>query len=240
MSCDGYPNVLNSKVHSDKSDCVVVIDNYDSFVFNLARYFEQLGQRTHVVRNDSVDVAAMRRLKPKAIVISPGPGRPADAGVSLDIVRQLHRDVPILGVCLGHQVIAEALGGRVIHAAEPIHGRASSLLHSGESVFRGLPSPLRVGRYHSLIADADVLPNDLVVTARTEDGTIMGIAHQAFNVVGLQFHPESILTEHGYTLLANFLRQSGIDVSANASRLDQSNTPRAVAAEPPPTTPVTF
>lgn len=228
------------RIPFDASNQVVVIDNYDSFVFNLARYFEQLGQPTCVVRNDRMDVAVLRGWRPRAIVISPGPGRPADAGVSLDVVRQLYRDVPILGVCLGHQVIAEALGGRVAHAAEPVHGRASDLVHVGEGVFEGLPSPLRVGRYHSLGVEADTLPDDLMVTARTDDGTIMAIAHRAYNVVGLQFHPESILTDHGYTLLANFMRQSGIDVVASATELDGANTRRIAAPPPSPATPVTF
>ncbi len=225
---------------ADLSDRIVVIDNYDSFVFNLARYFQQLGQQTCVVRNDSVDVDVLRRSRPRMIVISPGPGRPIDAGASLEIVRRLHRDVPILGVCLGHQVIAEALGGRVTHAAEPVHGRASLITHDGRGVFGDLPSPLRVGRYHSLRADADVLPDELVVTARSEDGTVMGVAHQRHDVVGLQFHPESILTQHGYALLANFLRQSGVEVLPDAEELDRTNAPRTVASAELPIAPVTF
>ncbi|MEZ6073614.1 MAG: aminodeoxychorismate/anthranilate synthase component II [Pirellulales bacterium] len=219
---------------------LVVIDNYDSFVFNLARYFERLGQPTWVVRNDSIDVSELRREKPRAIVISPGPGRPTDAGVSLQLVRELQAEVPILGVCLGHQVIVEALGGRVDHASEPVHGRASDVLHEGDGVFRGLPSPLRVGRYHSLAAVGDTLPDDLTVTARSTDGTIMGVAHRRYRVVGLQFHPESILTQHGHALLANFLRECDLPVAADPVELDRAVAPPETPSTPPPARPVTF
>lgn len=184
---------------------LLIIDNYDSFVHNLARHFERLRQRTVVVRNDAIDVAAVRRLAPAAIILSPGPCAPDQAGVGLQLVRALHREIPMLGVCLGHQTIAQALGGRIIRAEEPMHGRDSPVRHDGESVFRGLPSPFRAGRYHSLVVDPASLPVCLRVTAQADDGAIMGIAHRALPVAGVQFHPESILTDCGHDLLKNFL-----------------------------------
>lgn len=197
---------------------LLIIDNYDSFVHNLARHFERLRQRTVVVRNDAIDVAAVRRLAPAAIILSPGPCAPDQAGVGLQLVRALHREIPMLGVCLGHQTIAQALGGRIIRAEEPMHGRDSPVRHDGESVFRGLPSPFRAGRYHSLVVDPASLPVCLRVTAQADDGAIMGIAHRALPIVGVQFHPESILTEHGYELLANFLRLARLAPPAESPR----------------------
>jgi len=191
---------------------VLVIDNYDSFVFNLARYLERLGQRTRVVRNTAIDAAGVRAMAPQAIVLSPGPCAPQQAGCALAVVRELHGQVPMLGVCLGHQTIAEALGGRIVRAAEPVHGRTSPVFHDGRGVFAGLPSPIVATRYHSLVVDAASLPPALEVTARTEDGTVMAIQHRELPVVGLQFHPESILTEHGYPILAAFLRLAGLPV----------------------------
>jgi anthranilate synthase component II len=185
---------------------ILLIDNFDSFVFNLARYFERLGHSTRVVRNDAIDSAKVRALSPDAIVLSPGPCTPQQTGNSIELVRTLHREIPILGVCLGHQTIAEVFGGKTIRASEPVHGRASLINHDGSGIFAGAPSPLSVGRYHSLVVEESSLPAELVVTARTGDGTIMAIAHREFPTIGLQFHPESILTEHGYELLANFLR----------------------------------
>ncbi len=189
---------------------ILLIDNYDSFVYNLARYFEQLGQRTRVVRNTAVDPADVRSLRPAAIVFSPGPCAPDRAGCSLEVVRQLHAEIPMLGICLGHQAIAQAFGGRIVRAREPVHGRASAIHHNGRGVFAGLPSPLRGCRYHSLVAEETSLPSCLEAMARTEDGTLMAIQHHKLPVLGLQFHPESILTEHGYALLAAFLRLAGL------------------------------
>src|SRR5262245_4143037 len=157
---------------------LLVIDNYDSFVHNLARYFQRLGQETVVVRNDQIDPAAIERLRPDALVLSPGPCTPTEAGCSLEIVRHFTGHLPILGVCLGHQTIAAALGGRIVRASEPMHGRSSTVLHDGRGVFAGLPSPLTVGRYHSLIVESATLPAQLTVTARTDDGTIMALAHR--------------------------------------------------------------
>jgi len=192
---------------------LLLIDNYDSFVHNLARYFQQLGQRTFVVRNDAIDVAAVRAMGPDAVILSPGPGRPQQAGASLELVRQLHLELPILGICLGHQTIAEALGARTVRAPEPIHGRASAIEHNECGVFAGLPNPLSVGRYHSLVVEDSSLPAELEVTARTPDGIVMAIAHRSLPIVGLQFHPESILTQRGYEVLAGFLELAGMHVA---------------------------
>ena len=193
---------------------LLLIDNYDSFVYNLARYFERLGQETLVVRNDAVDVERVRELRPRAIVLSPGPCTPTEAGASLEIVRHLHAEFPILGVCLGHQVIAEALGGKVVRAPEPVHGRASQIRHNGIGLFAGVPSPLTVGRYHSLVADPVSLPDELRPTAWTEDCVLMAFEHVRYPMYGVQFHPESILTQNGYALLTNFLQLAGLPAHA--------------------------
>jgi anthranilate synthase/aminodeoxychorismate synthase-like glutamine amidotransferase len=189
---------------------ILLIDNYDSFVFTLARYLEELGQATAVVRNDATSVSEIAVRKPAAIVISPGPCSPQEAGISLDVIRELSAAIPMLGVCLGHQAIAAAFGGNVIRAPEPVHGRASDILHSGEGLFLNLPMPLRATRYHSLIAEEATLPDELVITARTSDGLIMGLAHRSRPCFGVQFHPESVLTQSGHRLLANFLRLAGL------------------------------
>ncbi|MBN2215823.1 MAG: aminodeoxychorismate/anthranilate synthase component II [Pirellulales bacterium] len=189
---------------------ILIIDNYDSFVFNLARYFQRLGQTTHIARNTEIDVAGVLAMRPAAMVLSPGPCRPAEAGDGVELVRLLHDQIPILGICLGHQIIAEALGGRVVRAAEPIHGRTSSIRHDGREIFAGLPEVITVARYHSLVVDETTLPECLEVSARTDDGTIMAIRHRRLPIVGLQFHPESILTEWGYPLLAGFLHRIGL------------------------------
>jgi anthranilate synthase component II len=189
---------------------ILLIDNYDSFVYNLARHFERLGCRTRVVRNTAIDPAGVRDLRPTAIVLSPGPCAPDRAGCCLEVVRQLHGEMPILGICLGHQTIAQAFGGCIVRAREPVHGRASAIHHNGRGVFTGLPSPLSGCRYHSLAAEEASLPSCLEATAHSDDGTLMAIQHRTLPVVGLQFHPESILTEHGYALLAAFLRLAGL------------------------------
>ncbi|QDU75570.1 Aminodeoxychorismate/anthranilate synthase component 2 [Bremerella volcania] len=194
---------------------ILVIDNYDSFVHNLARYFRQLGQEVRVCRNDAITIDQIKQMQPAAIVLSPGPCTPTESGVCLDVVGQLHLAVPILGVCLGHQAIVEALGGRVVRSNRPMHGQASRITHDGGGVFRGLPSPMQVGRYHSLIAERESLPACLRIDAQTDDGTIMAVSHEALPVVGVQFHPESVLTEHGYALLANFLQMAGLPSTAN-------------------------
>jgi anthranilate synthase/aminodeoxychorismate synthase-like glutamine amidotransferase len=219
---------------------ILLIDNYDSFAHNLARYVERLGQQVRVVRNDVIDVAGVRDMRPAAIVLSPGPCTPREAGASLTLVRELHHEVPMLGVCLGHQVIVEALGGRIMKAV-PVHGRTSAISHDGIGLFAGLPSPLTVARYHSLVADANRLPPELRATAWTNDGVLMAFEHVRRPVYGVQFHPESILTECGYELLANFLGLAGLKVSAEPRELRASEISRSSPTEPPlPAGPVTF
>jgi anthranilate synthase component 2/para-aminobenzoate synthetase component 2 len=190
---------------------LLLIDNYDSFVHNLARYFQRLGQETLVVRNDRITVPQVATLAPSAMVLSPGPGSPSQAGLSLELVRRYAGHVPMLGVCLGHQILAEAYGAVVARAREPVHGRSSWIRHAGTGVFEGLPSPLRVGRYHSLVVVSATLPWELRPLAHAEDGTLMAFEHREHPLVGLQFHPESVLTQHGYPLLAAFLRRAGLD-----------------------------
>jgi anthranilate synthase component 2 len=192
---------------------LLLIDNYDSFTFNLAQYLGELGQDVKVLRNDAVDVAAMRALNPECIVISPGPGTPDQAGVSLALIRELAGEIPILGVCLGHQAIGQAFGGKVVRAQEIMHGKTSPIRHHGVGVFAGLPDPFEATRYHSLVVERASLPDCLEITAWTEraDGTfdeIMGLRHKALAVEGVQFHPESILTRSGHDLLRNFLGQA--------------------------------
>jgi anthranilate synthase/aminodeoxychorismate synthase-like glutamine amidotransferase len=221
---------------------ILLIDNYDSFVFNLARYLERLGQPTLVVRNDAIDPVGVRQLRPAAVVLSPGPCAPAQAGCSLDVVRHLHQLLPMLGICLGHQTIAEALGGRVVRAAEPVHGRSSPVFHSGEGVFRGMANPFEACRYHSLVVDEASLPECLTVQARTADGVVMALAHRRRPVLGWQFHPESILTETGYQLLARFVALAGCTVPAElptlADELVSPPVPEFVLPNGP--TPITF
>jgi anthranilate synthase component 2 len=186
---------------------VLMIDNYDSFTYNLVQYLGELGAAVQVVRNDEVTVDEVERLRPERIVISPGPCSPNEAGISLEVIRRLGGVVPLLGVCLGHQAIGQAFGGTVVHAKTLMHGKTSSIHHAGGGVFRGLPSPFVATRYHSLAVERASLPDCLEVTAWTEDGEIMGLAHRSAAVQGVQFHPESILTEHGHALLGNFLHE---------------------------------
>jgi anthranilate synthase component 2 len=186
---------------------LLMIDNYDSFTYNIVQYLGELGADVKVVRNDEVTVDQVEAMQPDRIVISPGPCSPNEAGISLGVIERLGRRVPILGVCLGHQAIGQAYGGKVVHAKALMHGKTSPVRHSGRGVFRGLPSPLTATRYHSLAVERESLPGALEVTAWTEDGEIMGLAHRELRVEGVQFHPESILTEHGHALLASFLRR---------------------------------
>ena len=184
---------------------VLVIDNYDSFVYNLVQYLGELGAEPEVRRNDALTVDQARALRPDALVISPGPGRPADAGVSNALIEQLGGEVPLLGVCLGHQCIGEVFGGRVVRAPQIMHGKTSMVHHTGQGVMAGLPDPFEATRYHSLVVERSSLPHDLEVTAETDDGVIMGLRHRDRPIEGVQFHPESILTGEGKQLLANFL-----------------------------------
>jgi anthranilate synthase/aminodeoxychorismate synthase-like glutamine amidotransferase len=192
---------------------ILLIDNYDSFVFNLARYVEELGVETRVVRNDAITVEEIEHLRPQGIILSPGPCGPAESGVCLDLIAQLGPSIPILGVCLGHQAIAYAFGAKVVESGRPVHGHASLVTHTGRGLFAGLPNPLQVARYHSLVATPESLPADLEMTAWTEDGVVMALAHRTWPLQAVQFHPESVLTVGGHQLLANFLIAAGCRVS---------------------------
>ena len=189
---------------------VLVIDNYDSFTYNLVQYLGELGAEVQVMRNDAVTVSDVANAQADRIVISPGPGRPEQAGVTMDVIRALGERTPILGVCLGHQAIGAVFGGDVVRAGVPMHGKTSTIEHDGRGVFRGIAGPFQASRYHSLVVAEPSLPPELEVTARTrEDGNIMGLRHRAWPVYGVQFHPESILTGEGKAILSNFLRCSG-------------------------------
>jgi anthranilate synthase component 2 len=185
---------------------LLMIDNYDSFTYNLVQYFGELGEDVHTVRNDQIDVAGIAALKPSRLVLSPGPCTPNEAGVCLDALRHFAGKLPILGVCLGHQAIGAAFGGKVVRAAVPMHGKTSRVHHTGEGVFASLPQDFEVVRYHSLVVERDSLPPELIVTAEVDNGEIMGLRHKRLAVEGVQFHPESILSEHGHAMLRNFLQ----------------------------------
>ena len=190
---------------------LLMIDNYDSFTYNLVQYLGELGQEVRVVRNDALDLAQIAALAPERIMISPGPGTPDDAGVSLQVLRTLGQRIPVFGVCLGHQALGQAYGGRVVRAREIMHGKTSPIFHTGVGVFAGLPNPFEATRYHSLVVERASLPDCLEITAWTQhpDGSvdeIMGLRHRSLPLQGVQFHPESILTQHGHDLLRNFLR----------------------------------
>ncbi len=189
---------------------LLLIDNYDSFTYNLVHFLGELGAASEVRRNDALTVDEALAMKPKAIVLSPGPCTPTEAGICLDLVVKAGPKIPVLGVCLGHQTIGQAYGGKVIRAPEPMHGKLSTVRHKGKGLFADLPSRFEVTRYHSLIVERASLPADLEVTAETSDGLIMGLSHKRHPVHGLQFHPESIASEHGHDLLANFLRLAGL------------------------------
>jgi anthranilate synthase component II len=185
---------------------ILVIDNYDSFTYNLVQYLGELGAAVTVMRNDAVTLDTIAEARPERIVISPGPGRPEDAGITMDVIRQLGRETPIFGVCLGHQAIGAAFGGSVVRASVPMHGKTSTIEHNGRGVFSGLTAPFLASRYHSLVVREEGLPADLEVTARTQgDGIIMGLRHRTLPIHGVQFHPESILTGEGRRILRNFL-----------------------------------
>jgi anthranilate synthase/aminodeoxychorismate synthase-like glutamine amidotransferase len=187
---------------------LLVIDNYDSFTYNLVQYLSELGQQVKVVRNNEVTVEDVARMSPEYIVISPGPCTPNEAGISLDVIRQLANKIPILGVCLGHQSIGQAFGGKVIRAKEVVHGKTSRVFHDDKGIFAGLPNPFEATRYHSLVVERSSLPDCLEITAKTWDEEIMGLRHKTLPVEGLQFHPESFLTKVGKDLLRNFLRST--------------------------------
>ena len=186
---------------------LLMIDNYDSFTYNIVQYFGELGQEVKVFRNDAISLAEIARLNPDYLVISPGPGTPMQAGISLAAIREFSGKIPLLGVCLGHQAIGEAFGGKVVHARKLMHGKVSPVHHNDSGLFRGLPQPVTCTRYHSLAVERESLPECLEITAWTDDGEIMGLRHKTLAVEGVQFHPESILTEHGHDMLKNFLEE---------------------------------
>lgn len=198
---------------------VLLIDNYDSYTYNLYQYLGELGAEVLVFRNDAVDVDGIRMVWPDGLVISPGPCTPNEAGVTLEAIKELAGRLPILGVCLGHQAIGQAFGGVIKRNHRIVHGKTSEVFHSGEGVFEGLPSPVVVGRYHSLVVEESSLPADLRVTGWTDQGEIMAIRHRTFDIEGVQFHPESILTEHGKSMLSTFLRRLSQPREAAASAL---------------------
>ena len=185
---------------------LLMIDNYVSFTYNLVQYFGELGEDVRVYRNDAITLKEIAAMRPDRIVISPGPCAPAQAGISVATIKDFAGKIPLLGVCLGHQAIGEAFGGRIVHAQKPMHGKLSPVQHHDVGVFKGLPNPLTATRYHSLAIERATLPACLEITAWTDDGEIMGVRHKEFAVEGVQFHPESIMTEHGHDLLANFLK----------------------------------
>jgi anthranilate synthase/aminodeoxychorismate synthase-like glutamine amidotransferase len=184
---------------------ILLIDNYDSFTYNLYQYLCELGAKVVVRRNDEASPEAVARLKPEKIVISPGPGRPEEAGFIIDVLREFGPRLPILGVCLGHQAMAQAFGGKVVRAASLMHGKSSRILHDGKGLYRGVADRFEAARYHSLVVDRKTLPREFVVSSRTEDGVVMGIRHRRYAMEGVQFHPESIMTPEGKKLLRNFL-----------------------------------
>ncbi len=184
---------------------ILLIDNYDSFTYNLYQYFGIFADEIKVVRNDKITIDEIRAMQPEKIVLSPGPKSPKEAGICMDVVKEFYDKIPILGICLGHQCIGEALGGTVSYAKELFHGKQSEITHDGSSVFEGIDSPVKVARYHSLAVQREDLPQDLRILAETEDGEIMAIRHKKYPVVGLQFHPESIYTEHGKRMIENFV-----------------------------------
>ncbi len=185
---------------------LLMIDNYDSFTYNLVQYFGELGQDVQVYRNDEIDLKKVAELKPRHIVISPGPCTPNEAGISVPLIHEFAGKIPLLGVCLGHQSIGQAFGGKIVHAKQLMHGKTSLIHHKSIGVFKGLPNPYTATRYHSLVIERETIPDCLEITAWTDDGEIMGVKHKTLPVEGVQFHPESILTEYGHELLDNFLK----------------------------------
>ena len=198
---------------------LLLIDNYDSFTYNLVHFFGELGAEAVVRRNDALTADEAVAMNPRAIVLSPGPCTPSEAGICLETVKKASRaGIPLFGVCLGHQAIGQAFGGDVIRCHEIVHGKTADIVHTGEGVFEGLPSPLRGTRYHSLVIKRETMPEDLIVTAETSDGIVMGVRHRTLPVHGVQFHPESIASQHGHRMLANFLRMAGFNPNLSAVR----------------------
>jgi anthranilate synthase/aminodeoxychorismate synthase-like glutamine amidotransferase len=218
---------------------ILLIDNYDSFVYNLARYVRELGQTPLVRRHDAITPEEIRALAPSHIIISPGPCSPSEAGVSTEVVRQIGPTIPILGVCLGHQCIGAAYGGEIVRAGRPMHGKTSRIHHGGTGLFTGLPSPFQATRYHSLVIAPASVPPELEITATSEDGEIMAVQHTRFPVYGVQFHPESVLTEHGYRLIDHFLHgvpatPRSLPVAADGALVPNDSPVNTLASHPPP------
>lgn len=188
---------------------LLMIDNYDSFTYNLVQYFGELGEEVIVFRNDKITIPEIEKINPDRIVISPGPCTPKEAGISIDVIKYFKGKLPILGVCLGHQAIGAAFGGRIVRAKNLMHGKTSMIFHDGKTIFEGIPNPFEATRYHSLVIERETLPEELIITAWTEDGEIMGVRHRRYIIEGVQFHPESILTKHGHDILRNFLKLTG-------------------------------
>ena len=187
---------------------ILMIDNYDSFTYNLVQYLNELGEEVKVYRNDEISLDKVKELNPEMIVISPGPKTPNEAGISIELIKKFYKTIPILGICLGHQSLIQILGGQIIKAKKPIHGKVEEITHIGVGVFRGLKNPIKVTRYHSLIADRNQMPEELMITAQTITGEIMGVRHKKYLLEGVQFHPEALLTECGHEMLANFLEEA--------------------------------
>ncbi|MCC6917392.1 aminodeoxychorismate/anthranilate synthase component II [Nitrosomonas sp.] len=194
---------------------LLMIDNYDSFTYNLVQYLGELGEEVMVVRNDEITLEAVQQLNPAGVVISPGPCTPDEAGISIELISRFGGKVPILGVCLGHQSIGQAFGGRIVRAGKVMHGKTSPVFHDGKGVFQGMPNPFTATRYHSLVIERSSIPDCLEISAWTEDGEIMGVRHRTLPVEGVQFHPESVLSEHGHQLLGNFLQGNHIQPSSS-------------------------
>jgi anthranilate synthase/aminodeoxychorismate synthase-like glutamine amidotransferase len=218
---------------------ILLLDNYDSFVYNLARYVRELGETPAVHRNDTLTVEEVAAMAPSHIIISPGPCSPSESGISTDVVRRLGATIPILGVCLGHQCIGAAYGGEIVRAGQPMHGKTSMIHHRGEGIFRGLPAPFRATRYHSLVIAPASVPDELDVTATSEDGEIMAVQHRRHPVHGVQFHPESVLTEHGYRLVDHFLHgvpasPRAVPLAADGALVPVTPEPGTLASNPPP------
>jgi anthranilate synthase component 2 len=218
---------------------ILLLDNYDSFVYNLARYVRELGETPVVRRHDALTVDEVAAMGPTHIIISPGPCSPAEAGISTEVVRRLGATVPILGVCLGHQCIGAAYGGEIVRAGQPMHGKTSMIHHRGDGIFSGLPSPFRATRYHSLVIAPASVPPELEVIATSEDGEIMAVRHTRHPVYGLQFHPESVLTEHGYRLVDHFLHGVPVEprvlpLAADGALVPGGPGPSTLASDPPP------
>jgi len=188
---------------------ILMIDNYDSFTFNIVQYLEQMGEKVETYRNDKITTEEIKRKKPRAIFLSPGPCTPKEAGITVDVVREFYKDVPIMGICLGHQSIGYAFGAKIVRADRIMHGKISQVKHDGKTIFAGVPNPFPAGRYHSLIVVRETLPEFLEVSAETEEGEIMGLRHKKYPVEGIQFHPESVLTPQGKRIIRNFLKYTG-------------------------------